>query len=379
MKNKIGIVGGGQLGRMLALAAIPLGFEVIVLDPNPNCPASVCARQMVGSFKDAAAIFALAEQVDFITFEIESANADALVQLSQQDKVINPTPRMLRLIKDKYAQKEFYQQHHIPTALALAVDTISAIHVAAIAVGYPFLLKARFDAYDGRGNVVVKAASEIESAFQKLGATNLYVEKFVPFVKELAVMVARDQQGNIKSYPVVETIQQNNICHTVIAPAQVSATIAEQATRFAEQVVEHLSGAGVFGVEMFVTATDEIMINEIAPRVHNSGHYTTEACVTSQFEQHIRAITGMPLGSTALKVPAAVMVNLLGVQDAPATQAGLAQALAIPDVTVHLYGKHQEKPERKMGHITAIGDTVESAYKKANDAKNLLTKTKDLI
>ncbi len=369
MKNKIGIVGGGQLGRMLALAAIPLGFEVIVLDPNPDCPASVCAKQILGSFKDPQAIFELANQVDFMTFEIESADASALTQLVQEGKSIHPTPSMLALIKDKYAQKIFYQQHGIPTAQARAVANRDEILGAAEILGYPLFLKARLDAYDGRGNAVIKAAEDIDAAIQKLGAKNLYVEQYIPFIKELAIMVARDQQGNIKSYPVVETVHQNNICHTVFAPAQIDPNISLQACKFAEQTVAHLDGAGVFGVEMFLTASGEILINEIAPRVHNSGHYTTEACVTSQFEQHIRAVTGLPLGNTALKVPAAVMLNLLGDIDTPDTCQGLADALAIPNVAVHLYGKKQSKPERKMGHLTAIGENIETAYQCALAAK----------
>jgi phosphoribosylaminoimidazole carboxylase PurK protein len=367
--NKIGIVGGGQLGRMLALAAIPLGFEVTVLDPNLDCPASVCAKQIVGSFKDAAAIKQLAANVDFMTFEIESANAQALTQLAADGKRINPTPTMLSLIKDKYAQKLFYQKHKIPTAFSLAVNSIAEVQAAAEKINYPFLLKARFDAYDGRGNALIKSPEQITAAFTKLGGQHLYVEQFVPFVKELAIMVARDQHGNIKSYPVVETIHENNICHTVIAPAQVDAAVTKAAKQFAEQTVAHLEGAGVFGVEMFVTADGNILINEIAPRVHNSGHYTTEACVTSQFEQHIRAISGLPLGNTDLKVPAVVMMNLLGAPDAPAECAGLDQALAIPGVSVHLYGKKQSKPERKMGHLTAIGASLDEAYQRALQAK----------
>ena len=368
MKNKIGIVGGGQLGRMLALAAITLGFEVTVLDPMPNCPASICAKQIVGSFKDADAIFKLAEQVDYLTFEIESANAEALNQLFTQGKQINPQPEMLALIKDKFAQKEFYQQHGIPCADSAKVTTVEDVKKIAKEFSYPLVLKARFDAYDGRGNAVIENESEIESAFSKLGGKNLYVERFVPFQKELAVMVARSTTDEVKSYPVVESIQKNNICHTVMAPAKIDPSLAALAQKFAEQVVSHLQGAGVFGIEMFLTNDNKILINEIAPRVHNSGHYTTEACVTSQFEQHIRAVCGLPLGDTAMKVSAAVMLNILGQHHGDAKVQGLENALALDGVNVHFYGKAETKPERKMGHLTAVADSVELAMVKAEQA-----------
>ena len=373
MKNKIGIVGGGQLGRMLALAAIPLGFEVTVLDPTPNCPAASCAKQIVGSFKDADAIFKLAEQVDFITFEIESANADALDILTQQHKHINPQARMLALIKDKFAQKEFYQQHDLACAASVKVTNKTDIKQAAEKFSYPIVLKARFDAYDGRGNAVINDASEIDPALDKLGTENLYVEQFVPFAKELAVMVARSYDGKTKVYPVVESVQKNNICHTVLAPAQVDPKVCKAAQQLAEAVVSHLEGAGVFGVEMFLTADGAVLLNEIAPRVHNSGHYTTEACITSQFEQHIRAITGLPLGETAMKVPAAVMMNILGERQATADIQGLSQALAIPGVSCHFYGKAETKPERKMGHLTAVATDVETALLNAQAALNVIS------
>ena len=368
MKHKIGIIGGGQLGRMLALAAIPLGFEVTVLDPTPNCPASVCAKQIIGSFKDADAIFKLAAQVDYLTFEIESVNAEALKQLFTQGKQINPQPQMLALIKDKFAQKEFYQQHNIPCADSVNVTTIEEVKKIAEEFSYPLVLKVRFDAYDGRGNAVIENEGEIEAAFSKLGGKNLYVERFVPFQKELAVMVARATTGEVKSYPVVESIQKNNICHAVIAPAKIATNLATLTQKFAEQVVSHFQGAGVFGVEMFLTNDNKILINEIAPRVHNSGHYTTEACVTSQFEQHIRAVCGLPLGDTAMKMPAAVMLNILGQCYGGADVQGLEHALVLGGVNVHFYGKTETKPERKMGHLTAVADSIELAMTKAEQA-----------
>lgn len=370
LNNKLGILGGGQLGRMLALAAIPLGFEVVVLDPNPNCPAAVVAKQIIGNFKDTQAILNLAAQVDVITFEIESANAEALQLLQAQGKAINPQPQMLALIKDKLSQKRFYQQFHIPCASFFDIKSKQDVLDAAQAFAYPLLLKARFDAYDGRGNVRVNHKHEIDVALEKLGHKNLYVEQFVPFVKELAVMVARDVNGNVRSYPVVETIQEHHICHTVIAPAPVDSNIAKQAQRLAERLVSHLKGAGVFGVEMFLTEKGDILVNEISPRVHNSGHYTIEACVTSQFEQHVRAVCGLPLGDTTMTVSAAVMVNILGQRQGVAAMQGLVEALTIDGVALHFYGKTESKTERKMGHITAIADDIATATKKAQQASN---------
>ena len=373
MKKTLGIVGGGQLGKMLADAATSLDIDVTVLDPTENCPASASAKQLQGSFKDAEAIYQLAEQVDYLTFEIESANAEAMDTLVAQGKILNPQPNMLALIKDKYQQKLFYQQHHIPTAHSMSVSSKQDIENAAQQFSYPLLLKARFDAYDGRGNAVVHDAGEIDAAMKKLGHANLYVEQFVPFTKELAVIVARDRQGNIASYPVVETIHKNNICHTVLCPAPVNDAVTQQATHVAEHVVSHLQGAGVFAVELFVTEAGELLVNETAPRVHNSGHHTIEANVTSQFEQHVRAVTGLPLGDTALKVPTAVMMNILGERVGPAKPEGIAQAERIAGVTVHLYGKTETKIERKMGHITAVAETLEDALEKAQQARAIIS------
>jgi phosphoribosylaminoimidazole carboxylase PurK protein len=373
MKKKLAIVGGGQLGRMLALAALPLGFDVAVLDPTENCPASVCATHVLGSFKDPEAIEAFVTPADYTTFEIESANAEAMTRLVTQGKCLNPLPTMLALIKDKFQQKFFYQQHGIPCAASTKVSNKADILKAAEQYGFPLLVKARFDAYDGRGNALVKSADDIDAALKKLATDKLYVEQFVPFEKELAVIVARDMQDNIKSYPVVETIHKNNICHTVLCPAPIDSKTQEKATEFAEKLVSHLQGAGVFAVELFLTKSGEVLVNETAPRVHNSGHHTIEACYTSQFEQHIRGVTNLPLGDTAMKVPAAVMVNILGERHGKSDVQGLDAALAIDGVNVHIYGKAETKLERKMGHITAIADTLDKALAKATQARELIS------
>ncbi len=283
----IGIVGGGQLGRMLALAGHELGFEIIVLDPTPNSPAGqVADKQIVGSFKNKDDILELAKNSDFITFEIESANAEALEELEARGVLVNPSSKTLKIIKDKFEQKVFLKNNGIPVADFALIENVEDCQRQGEIFGYPFLLKTRFDAYDGRGNFVIKNKDDILPAFEKLSKGSLYAEKFVPFTKELAVISARDMKGNTISYPVVETVHKNNICHIVRSPARVSEQIKSNAKELAGSVLKALGGVGVFAVEMFLTENEEIIVNEIAPRVHNSGHHTIEAFSASQFQQH---------------------------------------------------------------------------------------------
>jgi 5-(carboxyamino)imidazole ribonucleotide synthase len=374
VKQRLGIVGGGQLGRMLTSSAKQLGFDVTVIDPTPNSPAGQMAdRQITAAYDDAAAIRQLAGQVDFITFEIESAGAKTLEELAAGGAVINPAPQTLAIIKDKLEQKRWLQAAGIPVAEFAAVQTAADVRSAGEAAGYPLLLKARHGAYDGRGNAVIKSADGIAAAMQRLAGRELYLEHHVPFTKELAVIVARSLAGDTAVYPVVETIHRNNICHQVYAPARVAAEVTKQAEQLAAQVAAQLEGAGVFAIEMFVTDDGAVLVNEIAPRVHNSGHLTIEANLTSQFEQQVRAVTGLPLGSTKAKVPAAVMVNILGERSGPVQLEGLDRALAIPGVSVHIYGKAETRPERKMGHLTAVADTIDTAADSAQRARKEIT------
>lgn len=370
MKNRIGIVGGGQLGRMLGIAAKQLGFYVTVMDAEPNSPAGqVVDQQIVAPVTDEHAIRQLAAISDYLTFEVELANAAVLSDLAQQGKLINPAPETLTMIKDKYRQKEFLSSVHITTAKHIAVTSGREIEQAIKRFKYPVVLKARTDAYDGRGNAIIKKKSDIPIAMKKLKGRSLYVEQWVPFIKELAVMAARDMSGNIVTYPVVETVHKNNICHIVFAPAKIDTKIQKKATKLAKQVMNNLQGAGVFGIEMFLTKQGDVLVNELAPRVHNSGHYTIEACITNQFEQHIRAVTGLPLGNPAMKMPAAVMVNILGERTGPVDLQGVHSALSISNLGVHIYGKKETRKERKMGHLTAVDTTIEKAYKKAKLAR----------
>jgi phosphoribosylaminoimidazole carboxylase PurK protein len=367
----IGIVGGGQLGRMLTEAALKLGFQVVVVDPGENCPAKQAgAQQIVGALYDPAALQELGERSDYITVEIEHLDAQLLATIG---KPVNPAPQTITLIQDKLTQKQFLQRAGVPVAAFVDITDKASATKAWQAFGGKMVLKTRKGAYDGRGNQVVSSEAELSEALQHFAGQELYAEKFVPFQKELAIMVARDMQGNVATYPLTETIQQRNICIETLTPAAVSPQLVPQATQFAAEVAQHLEGAGVFGIEMFLTDYGQILINEVAPRVHNSGHYTIEACQTSQFEQHIRAITGGELGSTALKVPAAVMVNILGERDGTTDPQGIDKAEQHPHTYVHLYGKSPTKVDRKMGHITVTADSVTTAKALAEQARAAIT------
>ncbi|OGK19218.1 5-(carboxyamino)imidazole ribonucleotide synthase, partial [Candidatus Roizmanbacteria bacterium RIFCSPHIGHO2_01_FULL_39_8] len=354
MKNRIGIVGGGQLGKMMAVEAKKMGFYVVILDPTPHSPAShVADEQIVADYNDEKAIIKMAQQSDYLTFEIENTNGQFLDELGKKvECIISPSGKSWRLFQDKLEQKYLFRKGNLPSPEFVPVKDKKDIEKAAKKFGFPFLLKARFDAYDGKGNALVKNKKDIHEAWKRFAGKKLYAEAYVSFEKELAIMVARNTKGDIISYPVVETVQKKNICHFVLVPAAISQVARKRAINLAIKTMKLLKGAGVFGIEMFKTKDDKILLNEIAPRVHNSGHYTIEACITSQFEQHIRAICGLPLGDTTLKVPAAVMINILGERFGDANVEGMEKALAIPNVTVHLYGKKQTKVERKMGHIT---------------------------
>jgi len=264
------------------------------------------------------------------------------------------------------------QENKIPVADFSEIKLTADIKEAINGFGYPVLLKAKMDAYDGRGNALIKTFDDIKKGLEKLKGRDLYVEQFVPFVKEIAVMVARCSNGEIAVYPVVETIQENNICDTVIAPARISKKAYVNAQELAKKTMQHLKGAGVFGIEMFLQKDDNVLVNEIAPRVHNSGHYTIEACVTSQFEQHIRAIAGLPLGSTQMLVKVAVMKNILGTKEGNGFPENLEGALKIPGISVHIYGKNKSRLDRKMGHITIVGEEVKDCLKKVNSARAAL-------
>ena len=378
----VGVLGGGQLGRMFGEAASRLNVAVRFLDLGEFTPAkqitSVPAsldgpRHVDGSFADRAKIHELAAQVDVLTVEIEHVDADELQAVLDERLVraVHPAPATIRLIQDKYSQKEHLHAHDVPVVDSLAIDNNEDMHAAVQAAverfQLPLMLKSRTQAYDGKGNYTLRSLDDVDAAIAALGGGSrpLYAERGGPFAKELAVMVVRSVDGHVASYPAVETVHEHSICHSVYAPLRSETPeLAERARAIAEKAVATFTGAGIFGVEMFLMPDGTILLNEIAPRPHNSGHYTMDACETSQFENHLRAILGLPLGSTALKVPSAAMLNLLGLADLSRDPDALAKTLApavrslhVPGTTVHLYGKSGCRPGRKMGHINVVGQS----------------------
>lgn len=369
----LGIIGGGQLGRMLVEAAQKLNISTIVLDPTPNSPAGQITDQIIGDFKDPSQIKKLAKEVKYLTYEIESANAEVLKFLEQKGAIVNPSPKSLEVIQDKFLQKHFLMGYDLPVPDFTRIETEKDIKKAAAYLGYPLVLKSRFHAYDGRGNALINNESEIKPAIKKLEKSELYIEEYVHFEKELAVQIARDTNGKLVTFPVVETIQKNNICHVVKYPAQIPTKAKNDALEIADKTVSKLFGAGVFAVELFLTKENKILINEIAPRVHNSGHWTTEGCNVSQFENHIRAVCELPLIQPKATSKAAVMINILGEKNSAANPVGLEKINKINGAYVHLYGKFETRIERKMGHITLTGENLDNLYKAAINARKMIS------
>jgi 5-(carboxyamino)imidazole ribonucleotide synthase len=373
----LGIIGGGQLGMMLTEAAKKMPghiSEVIVLDPTKNCPAyKVGAKQIVADFKDKNAIVELSLQSDIITYEIESGDSEILESLNESIK-INPSPSTLRIIQDKYLQKTFLHENGLPVADFTPIQSLQELEEKIKLFGYPAMLKARRDAYDGRGNFKIENSSQITHAYQQFKGRPMMLEKVINFQLEVSVIAARNTRGEITTYPLVENIHEENILKMTIAPARVSKKTSEEAEKIAKKTMETLHGAGVFGIEMFVTLDGKVLINEIAPRVHNSGHHTLQSSATSQFEQHLRAILGLDLGRTDL-LHYTVMCNVLGPSD---FQGRYEPIVLKPEEGVYLkmYQKDEAKPQRKMGHFNLVDqkDTkdIELLIKKAEEVKNLI-------
>jgi len=372
MAKRLGIIGGGQLGMMITEAAKNLSdaiSEITVLDPTDNCPAAQAgAKQIIGDFKDEDAIVKLAEQSDIITYEIESGNTDVLSKLNAE---IEPSPTTLGIIQDKLLQKKFLSENELPVSQFYEITSLDDLREKINDLGLPVLLKARRDAYDGRGNFKITSFYEIEKAYQHFDGKSLMVEKFVNFKMEVSVIAARNTKGEIAAYPLVENIHENNILKITIAPARVSDNVIMDASDIAKKTMEVLKGAGVFGIEMFIDQDDKILINEIAPRVHNSGHHTLQSCKTSQFEQHLRAILGLELGSTDL-VHKTIMCNILG----PDGFEGKYKPVELVKDGVYLkmYGKDVSKQQRKLGHFNVVDQSdskdVSELLEMADEIKN---------
>jgi 5-(carboxyamino)imidazole ribonucleotide synthase len=361
-KFRLGILGGGQLGRMLIQAAIDLNLYIKVLDADPTAPCRHLAHEFTeGSLMDFDTVFQFGKTVDVLTIEIEHVNVDALEALQKRGVKVFPQPEVIRTIQDKRLQKQFYQDNLIPTADFVLIN--SPEEIAAHSHFLPAFQKLGKSGYDGRGVQRLVSVNDLPKAFQ--GPSLL--EKAIDFEKEIAVIVARNEAGEISVFPVVELVfhPEHNLVEYLFAPAQIDDLIEAQANEIAIGVVQKLGIVGLLAVEMFVTKTGEVLVNEVAPRPHNSGHHTIKANATSQFEQHLRAILGLPLGSTQANNVAA-MVNLLGEEGyiGDVYYEGMERILAIAGVYPHLYGKKTTKPFRKMGHVTILDSSLEALQKK---------------
>ena len=375
MGKILGIIGGGQLGMMLTEAAKKMPehiSKVIVLDPNQNCSASlVGAEQITADFKDKNAIVELSKKADVITYEIESGDSEVLKSV-ENNAEINPSPETLKIIQDKFLQKTFLQNNHIPVPEFIKIENIEEVKIGLKKFGYPALLKARRDAYDGKGNFKIDSENEIQEAYDYFKGQKLMLEKFVPFKMEVSVIASRNTKGEIKTFPLVENIHEKNILRETIAPARTSIDVSKKAEKIASDTMNVLKGAGVFGIEMFVTQNDEIVINEIAPRVHNSGHHTLQSSKTSQFEQHLRAILGLDLGNTEL-VYNTIMYNILGNSDFQ----GEYKKMIVTEKNIFLkmYEKKISKPLRKLGHLNLVGSdnqTIDQLLDELSQIKDLV-------
>lgn len=367
---KLGVLGGGQLGRMLIQEAINYNLQVDIIDPDANAPCKSLAHNFTqGSLTDYNTVMAFGRLCDLVTIEIENVNTDALAQLQKEGVAVYPQAHIIALIKNKVDQKLFYKENGIPTAPFEIVNNKQG--VAKTNLKLPFVNKLATEGYDGRGVQVIRNEADFDKAFDTSGL----VEEFVDFDKEISVILARNKHGEIKTFPTVELQfhPEHNLVEFLSTPADISKAIDAKAKEVAIEVITKLKMVGLLAVEMFVTREGQVLVNEIAPRTHNSGHQTIESCTTSQFDQHLRAILGLPLGDTSLVIPA-MMVNLLGEDGhtGPARYEGLEEVVALKGVYVHLYGKAITKPFRKMGHVTITGLDKESLVEKAKFVKETL-------
>lgn len=378
MKNHlpvVGILGGGQLAKMLAQAACNIGVttQVLVQKAGDELPC-LDGKAVIGDWNDQATAVSFSQTVDVVTLENEFVNQFALEAIEKESVPLFPSLACISLIQDKWQQKVALMAAGIPVVPCRAVGSTVEVTTFAEEFGWPVVLKRRHMGYDGKGNATIADPMALPEAWARL-ATNtngLFVEAFCPFEREIAVIVCRSTNDEVATYPVVDTLQENHICHVVRAPSSVPAHVADAARRLAEKAIRAVHGHGAMGVELFVTDDGRVLVNELAPRVHNSGHFTIEACVCSQFENHIRAILGLPLGSVKMLKPFAAMVNLLGEGDGPALPSGYERALGIRGAHVHVYGKAVSSKGRKMGHVTALGDTADEALEIAKKAAEMI-------
>ncbi|NGQ97056.1 5-(carboxyamino)imidazole ribonucleotide synthase [Brevibacillus sp. SYP-B805] len=355
----IGILGGGQLGRMIALAGRAMGYRFVTMDPTPDSPCGQAAdKQITAGYDDVAGALQLAAESDVITYEFENVDA-AVAEVLETKSFVPQGSRLLRITQHRIREKTAIRDLGIPVAPFRAVESLADLEQAIEELGLPAVMKTATGGYDGKGQRVLRRREELGDAYAELSQTGaeLIVEKYIPFVKELSVIAARSLSGELMTFPAAENVHVDNILNLSIVPARIGEAVRAKAGEMAARIAEKLGVVGLIAVEMFLTADGELYVNELAPRPHNSGHYTMEACVTSQFEQHVRAICNLPLGSTRLLSPV-VMVNILGEHLEPV----LAKAGELPPTAkLHLYGKHESKTKRKMGHLNVLADTVEEA------------------
>ncbi|WP_207420584.1 5-(carboxyamino)imidazole ribonucleotide synthase [Desertivirga brevis] len=367
---RVGVLGGGQLGRMLIQQAINYNVDIRVLDPDPEAPCKkMCEKFVQGSLTDFETVYNFGKQCDLVTIEIEKVNVDALQKLEDEGITVYPQPRILRLIQDKGLQKEFFKQNNIPTAPFQLVSNKEGLKNANL--NFPYIQKLRKDGYDGKGVYKVRSEADFENAFE---APSL-IEEWIDFEKEVSVIVARNEKGNTKTFPLVEMEfnPEANLVEFLISPSSLPLEIQKQAEQLALQVAETFKICGLLAVEMFLTKDGQLLVNELAPRPHNSGHQTIEGNRVSQFEQHLRAIFNLPLGDTS-PIGNAVMINLLGEKgyEGLADYEGMGDILKHDGVYVHLYGKKFTKPFRKMGHVTVVAENREEAISKARFVQQTL-------
>lgn len=367
---KLGILGGGQLGKMFLAETRKFDIQTYVLDPSDEAPCKIaCNHFFKGSLTDFDTVYNFGKQVDVLTFEIELVNLDALEKLESEGIKVYPSPKTLRLIQNKGIQKNFYSKNNIPTAPFEKFESLENLKSKIQNLRLPFVWKCTEFGYDGNGVKVVRTVEDLEN----LPDVECIAEQMIPFKNELAVIVSRSPSGEIKTYPVVEMEfhPEANQVEYVICPARIDAKVAEKARAVALNVSEIFNHVGLLAVEMFQTENDEILVNEVAPRPHNSGHHTIEASYTSQFENHLRAILDLPLGNTDSKV-AGIMVNLVGAEgfSGNVIYENIEKIMAIDGVTPHIYGKKETRPFRKMGHVTIVNEDMKMARKIAEEVKN---------
>ncbi|MEZ4681863.1 MAG: 5-(carboxyamino)imidazole ribonucleotide synthase [Caldilineaceae bacterium] len=370
--STIGIFGSGQLGRMLAIAAREMGYRVATFSPEKNSPTGQIADQEISApYDDLATVRSFVRGVDVVTFEFENVAATVAQTAAAEGIPVRPGGHVLHTAQNRLREKTFLAEQGLPVTPFRAVRTVAELTRAVDDLGTPAVLKTAAFGYDGKGQAKISAATDIESAWQAIGEQEAILEAFVPFAKEVSVVAARGVDGSFTHHGVIENMHTNHILDLSIAPARVSGQVMADAVELAHAVLTQLDVVGVLCIEFFLQENDTLLINELAPRPHNSGHLTIDAAVTSQFEQQLRAICGLPLGSTELLRPAA-MANLLGDLWANG-EPNWAAACALPSVKLHLYGKAAARPGRKMGHITALGSTVDEAIALARQARDLLT------